>query len=186
MDLEGAREHDPRSRRLLTLGGLVAVAALLAGLQWRALGSVEDTYQVAIAQLDQMREDIQVIRGLRQAPVTASSRARTNQELLAQVEQALSATGIDRAAWLDSVPQPPAQLPQSDYKRMTTRLYFEHLGLRQLTVFALELQRRDPTLMISAVNLSSREPESAAFDIELAVTYRVFAPQRTARDGERP
>lgn len=172
-------QHAPHTRRIMLLGGFVVVTALLALLQWRVLASVEDTYHVAVTELDQMRTDVEAICSLRQAPVTASARQRTNQELLAQVERALAAAGIDRASWLDSVPQPPVRVPGSDYKRFITRLYFENLSLQQLAVFALELERRDPTLEVSGFNVTNRRSDAPGFDLELSVAYLVYALQRS-------
>lgn len=185
MGVEPAQRRDPRTRRLMILGGVVAVAALLAGMQWRTLASVQDTYRVAAAELDQMREDVLAITGLRQVPVTALSRQRTNQELLAQVEKALAAASADRASWLDSVPQPPVQMPGSDYRKLTTRLYFENLSLQQLTLFALELERQDPTLEVSGLNITNRRLDAPGFDVELGAAYLVFSPHSSENGNRR-
>ena len=179
----GARGH---SRRVVMLGGLVAVTALLAGMRWRALASAEDTLRVAVAEFDRMQVDVQAIRALRQAPVTASSRERTNQELLAQVEEAMAAVGVDRTNWLDSVPQPPVQLPGSDYKKLTTRLYFEHLTMRQIAALSVELKRQDPTLSASSLSVSAGPSDSPGFRMELALAYLVFSPRSSDPENHLP
>ncbi len=39
----------------------------------------------------------------------------------------------------------------------------------------------DPTLTVSSVDLTNRLPETTEYDVDLAVSYLVFAPQ-----GDRP
>lgn len=170
----GRRTH---RRRITLLAGLLALVGLLCWSQWRALASTKDTYATALRQLDQMRIDKERIEKLRRTPRTATSRTRPNEELLAQIEQSLEAAGIDRAKWHDSVPQPAVRLPRSDYKRMTTRLYFEAITVKQLAAFAHHLQSSDPTLHVSAVNLTNRHTDRPDFDVDLAVSYLVYAPQ---------
>jgi hypothetical protein len=168
-------EKNPRLR-LLVVGLAVLIAALLAWLQGRATASAADTFRVARNQLVQTRDDAQVIRQLRRTPMTAAARARTNQDLLAQVEKALAAAGVDRTLWQDSVPQPPTRIPNSDYLKVTTRLYFEDLTLQKVAAFSHHLRAVDPTLTVSAVGLSNRRGEGPGFDVELGVSYLVFAP----------
>lgn len=168
---------DPRMRRTILFGGMLIAACLLGWLQWRAYGSTQDTYAAALRQLNQMRTDAGRIKAQRHSPQAAVSRTRPNEELLGQVEQALSAAGIDRGKWHDSIPQPLVRLPKSDYKRLATRLYFEAVTLKRLAAFAHHLRLEDPTLRVSAVNLINRNTESPEFDVDLAVSYLVFAPR---------
>jgi hypothetical protein len=171
------RPREKSSRvQLLAVESAVLAATLLAWLQGRATASAADTFRVAGGQLAQMRDDAQVIQKLRQTPMTAVARARTNQELLAQVEKALAATGVDRALWQDSVPQPPTRVPNSDYLKVTTRLYFGDLALQKVAAFSHHLRAVDPTLTVSAVGLSNRRSEGPEFDVEMGVSYLVFAP----------
>lgn len=128
-----------------------------------------------------MRADTARLAALRQGPEAAVSRTRPSAELLAQVEQALSVTDIDRRGWHDSMPQPAAPLSGSDYKRHATRLYFESVTFQQLAAFAHDLRQRDPTLRVSSVGVTNRDPTTTAYDVELSVAYLVYAP--SAKQG---
>jgi hypothetical protein len=163
--------------RLLVVGSAVLAAAFLTWLQERVTASATDTFRVARGQLAQMHDDAQLIQQLRRTPMTAAARARSNQELLAQVEKALAAAGVDRALWQDSVPQPPTRIPNSDYMKVTTRLYFEDLTLQKVAAFSHHLRAVDPTLSVSGVNLANRTSETLVFDVEVVVSYLVFTPQ---------
>ena len=182
---QNARGPEALRHRTTILVGLVAMAGLLGGLQWRALTSAKDTHAVARRQLDQMRLDAAQVKALRRAPQSAASRTRPNEVLLGQVERALNSAGIDRARWRDSVPQAPVRLPQSDYKQLSTRLYFEGLSLKQLAAFTHDLQTSDPTLHLSALTLANRHPDTKVYDIETAVSYLVYAPQDRRSGADR-
>ena len=172
-----ASDQAQRKQRSLILVGVLSIVMAFVWLQWRALASTNDTYETALAQLDQMRADVLRIQSLRQVPQAAAGRPRRNEELLAQVERALEAAGIDHAHWHDSIPQPPVRLPKSDYKRLTTRLYFEDVTLWQLAAFAHHLEAADPTLAVSAVNITNRRLEGSDYDVDLAVSYLVYNPR---------
>lgn len=175
-DATAEKQTSPKQRTTM-LVGLLAVAGMFGWLQWRVLASTRDTYATALGQLNQMRTDARRIETLRETPRAAVGRSRANEELLAQVEQSLAAAGMDRTKWHDSIPQPPVRLSNSDYKRLSTRLYFEDVTLKELAAFAYDLQSSDPTLRVSAVNLTNRHPDSPEFDVDVAISYRVFAPQ---------
>lgn len=167
----------PRSRRRYAWLYLAApvIVGLVAWAQWRALASRRDTLDLAHQQLAGMRSDAERIRQFREAPRAAVSRARTNEELLAQVERALSAAGIDRQRWLDSVPQPPVRDTGSPYVRHATRLYMEAIEPRQLAALVVQLESDDTTLRVSALQWAAR-PDGRAFNAEMELSYLVFAP----------
>ena len=172
-----APRHTTASRhRSVLLSGLLIAACLFCWLERRALSSVRDTFATATHQLDQMRADVLSIQRLQEAPRAATSRTRPNEELLDQVQQALSSADIDRTKWHDSIPQPGVRVPGSDYKRLTTRLYFDSVTLRQLAAFVHHLQANDPTLRIAGLNLTSPHSDRPDFDVEVAVSYLVYAP----------
>ena len=56
-------------------------------------------------------------------------------------------------------------------------MYFDSLTLHQLAAFAHNLRANDPTLRISAVSLTNRHSDRPDFDVEVAVSYLVYAPQ---------
>ncbi len=168
----------PRQTTML-LAAALAVACLLCWFQWRSWSSQRSAIDSRVAQLDRMRADVTAIESLRDAPQAAASRSRPNEELLAQVEKSLSATGIGKNHWHDSIPQPVVRLPKSDYKKFATRLYFETITLRQLATFAHHLETADPTLGVSALNITNRKPDAPDYDIDLTISYLVYEPLPT-------
>ena len=164
-------------QRAVLLAGVLVIACMVCWLQWRALASAKDTYRVAVQQLTQIRTDAARIQALQRVPKTATSRERTNDEPLAQVQRSLTAAGIDRSQWHDSIPQPPRRLPQSEYTTHATRLYLEGVRLREFAAFIHHLHVDDPTLRASAINLTNRKSDMPDYDVDLAVSYLVYAPQ---------
>lgn len=166
-----------RSRRYVILAVCFIVLSLVAWLQHRALASLADTYQVATERLTSMRADAVRILALEKAPQAAAGRTRASEDLLAQIEQSLSAAGIDRSRWHDSIPQPPTRIPRTDYKQLTTRIYLQSIALRDMAAFILHLQTADPTLRVSAIDLTNRHAGGPNYDVDLAVSYLVYAPE---------
>ncbi len=162
----------------LALGLLVgAVLALACWLQGRAVRTAQATYAARLAALERMQSDADRIRALRQTPRLAAERQRPDEELLGTVEQALQAAGVPADLWQDSIPQAPVRLPQSPYQRHSTRLYFEDLTLEQIVRFTHALLETDPSLAIPALHLSGgARAESATWNVDLAVSYLVYAP----------
>ena len=165
-----------RSRRYILLAACFIVLFLAAWLQHRALASLADTHQVATQRLASMRSDAARILALKQAPRSAASRTRASEDLLAQIERSLGAAGIDRGCWHDSIPQPPTRIPQTDYKQFTTRIYLQSIALRDMAAFILHLQTADPTLRVSAIDLTNRDADGPNYDADLAVSYLVYSP----------
>lgn len=161
----------------MLLSGVLSLSLLLAWTQWRALASTRDTVDSSLTQLTTMKSDAERILALRKAPQAAVAQTRTSQELLHQVEKALSSANIDRSLWSDSVPQAVVRIPGTDYQRAGVRLYFGGVTLQQLTTFAHRLHSDDPTLNVSAVNLINRDQETSKFDVDLLVSYLVFSPK---------
>jgi len=168
-------KHSSKQQTTLMAGTFVLIL-MLVWFQWRVLASTNDTWSQGLTQLTSMRGDAERIAVLRQTPQTVAGQTRTSQELLGQVENALSAAGIDRSLWNDSVPEPIVRLPQSDYRRVGTRLYLTSLTLQQLAAFVHTLESGDATLHVSALNLTNRDQESPAFDVDLVVSYLVYSP----------
>lgn len=165
-----------RRRRLLILVCLLAITLLGTWLQWRAYADTRDAEATALAQLAQMRADAAAIESLARQPRQAANRARANQELLAQVEQALQAVGVASDAWRDSVPLPPVRLAGSDYRRYATRIYLEGVSLEQLAALAYQLHIEDPQLSIGAIDLARRSADDDLVNVDLELTYLVYAP----------
>ena len=163
--------------RLLVLTAVVAIAGLWCWLEWRSLESARASVAGGLVQLSRMQADADAIIALRRKPVAAASRSRPNEELLAHVERSLGVAEIDHDKWRDSIPQPVSRRPGSDYRRHTTRIILSEVTLKQLAAFAHSLTADDPTLHASAITISNRKEESEHFDVDLAMSYLVFAPQ---------
>ncbi len=175
--MEANREQQSQaSKRAIVLAGLAALTAGLCVLQVRTLASAQDTYQTQVTELATMRADAGAILTLRNKPRSAAMQTRPNQDVLAQVENALKTSAIDRSSWRDSIPQLPRRVAGTDYKEVTTRLYFEKLSLQQLAAFAQNLRQIDGTLTLSMINLSGRTYATPEYDVDVGVSYRVYAP----------
>ncbi len=175
--VKDAPRKDTRRARATLLGASLILALLVLWLQARSMDSWRDTLDRSAVQLAQMRADALEIASLRDAPKAAAGRTRANEELLAQVERALKAAGIARDRWHDSIPQPPARRPGSDYRRLSTRLYFEAVTLKEVASFVHHLRAGDPTLGASSLNLTNRTITDPHYDIDLAVSYEVYDPR---------
>jgi len=163
--------------RALVMAMVVVVAGLWCWLEWRSLAVAQGGVTDGSAQLARMRADADEIIALRQRPVAAASRSRPNEELLAHVERSLAAAGINHAQWRDSIPQPVARKLGGDYRRHTTRIILSDITLKQLAALTHNLTANDPTLHASAITISNRNEETEHFDVDLAVSYLVFAPR---------
>lgn len=53
----------------------------------------------------------------------------------------------------------------------------EGASLRELAAFIHHLQANDPTLRASAINLTNRKSDTPDYDVDLAVSYLVYAPR---------
>jgi len=177
---ESTKRHALLRSPLAILFGLNCLLLLaLLGIS-RGQRSTQDTYNHALAQLANMKIDAARIVELRSAPQRAAMRTRSDQELLAQVEAAVDAAGVKRERWRESIPQPIVRLAKSNYKQQTTRCFFEGVTLRDLAKFANKLQAQDSTIRIGGINLTNREPESPAYDVDLSLSYLVYSPLRQA------
>lgn len=165
---------------------LLVVMIGLCWLQYRGLSSLRSTYATCLAETAQMQADAAKIASLQQAPRAATGRTRANEVLLAAVENALDSSGIDRAKWQDSVPQAPVRPAQSDYRKHSTRLYLEDVDLKELAGFVRSIQTSDPTLRLSSLHLVNRVRDSGDYDIDLALSYLVYAPQAQATASAAP
>ena len=163
--------------RVLVLAAVVGIAGLWCWLEWRSLESARASVAGGLVQLSRMQADADEIIALRRKPVAAASRSRPNEELLAQVEKSLGAAEIDHGKWRDSIPQPVSRKPGSDYRRHTTRIILSEVTLKQLAAFAYSFTSDDPTLHASATTISNHQEDSDRFDVDLAVSYLVFAPR---------
>jgi hypothetical protein len=172
-------------RREAVLAAIGACAALWCWLEHRALAARIDSQGAAVRQAEQAYADAQRIESLRTAPRLASERARPNDELVAQIQAALTAVGIAAERWVNNEPMPAVAVPKSPYRQLIVRLGFQEVSLRQLVEFCHHLLDKDPTLFVSRVRLLG--PPGKAddlWDADIVVGYLVYAPARTSSSGQ--
>lgn len=166
--------HGDARQRFLCLVAGCSVLAAVAWLEHRSLNRLHSAQQSKITALLHMRRDARRIAALSSVPQMAAEKTRANEELLGQVESALQKAGINAEKWLDSVPQHPQPLGDSSYRRVSTRLFLEDVTLERLTVFAHTLVDRDPSLSITALQLTAPGDDTAdRWRVDLTVSYLV-------------
>lgn len=153
----------------------------LASLCWfasaRSLASTQDNYSTMHQQIKQMDADVREIERLKHAPQKATDRERANDELIAQVNAALDAAKISYEHWNDHTPYPAVRIPQTPYKRLSTRLSFTDLSLRELSTFLFSLIDADASLSLSQLHLSApRTADKENWNIDLTLSYYIFTP----------
>ncbi len=168
--------HAPRPRpRTWLLALTMGILLLTAALYQRQVAGQEARRRTMQSQLVAMRESAARLMELEQKPQAVLARMRSSEEFLGTVEQALAGAGVARDRWQDSIPQPLARVTGTDYQRQATLLYFDALNLEQVAAFVCELSRLDTALGVSSLGLTARD---AGFDVEIAVSYRVYSPRR--------
>jgi hypothetical protein len=176
--LSTANWKDPRLVQY-ALAGPCLILLLWCWLGHRSLRTARSTHVSLVAQIEQMRADAQRIELLRTAPRIASERARPNDELLAQVRNALEAAQIPLDKWIGNEPDPAVRVPQSAYKRIGTRLSFEDVDLKSLVTFIHCMLSADPSLSITRMRLTAPSDTDTNFwDADLAISYLIYSPTR--------
>lgn len=165
-----------RRRILLTAAGLAALGAW-AWLEARGASSAESSQLALVRQVEQMSQDATQIAKLRIAPRLAAERERPNDELMAQIQGALTAAEVRLDHWLGHDPAPAVRVPKTPYKQLAVRLTLADLTLRQLVQFAFHLTRADATLSVPYLRLTApKDAGKGTWDVDLKVSYLIYAP----------
>jgi len=159
----------------------VAGACLLLSIwSWTAATATDakrHRHRNLVEETERMSADASRIEQLRTAPRLASDRERPNDELLAQVRDALTTSGIGLEHWIGNDPTPSARIPKTPYKRMSVRVRMEDLSMRQLVLFAYHLTSADPTISISSLHLSGPSGRSDdLWNADVTLSYLLFSP----------
>ena len=158
----------------------VSVCILLVAWCWveaRCLASRRDSYRVLLAQIEQMSLDAEKIELLRTAPRLATERERPNDELTAEIRDAMAAVNIPVERWIGNDPLSPVRVPRSPYKRLSVRLLFEELSLRQLVEFSYHLIYTDRTLTIPYLRLfAPHARKDEMWNVDMSLTYLIYSP----------
>ena len=157
------------------------VCLLLGAWCWmgsRRLESRRGAHQALVAQIEQMNLDADVIQVLRAAPRLATERERPNDELLAEVRDSMAAAKIPLDYWIGNDPAPTVRVPNSPYKRLSVRLMFEELSLRQVVEFAFNLTQMDSALSIPYLRLHAPpRAKDETWNVDLNVDYLIYSPR---------
>jgi hypothetical protein len=165
------------SRGLMVTIGIAILAALLCWVETRGVSSACHSYVAMCSQVEQMQKDAARIASLRTQPQRAAERERPNDELIAQVRRALQAARISEERWIGNEPAIGVRISKTPYKKISTKLRFEGLEMRELVIFVHALIDRDQTLSISAVRLTeSNDETSVRWNVDLTATYLIYSP----------
>ena len=172
----GSPNRNTRTRSALAICAVLCTA-LWCWLEARGATSTRDSYLQAVRQTEQMSADVNRIQALRAVPQVATERLRPNDELLAEVREALERADLPTTLWIGNDPSQPVRVPKSSYKRLSTRLSFEDVTLRQLSAFSFHLLQQDPALSVSEVRLHAPRSElKGTWSAELTIGYLIYSP----------
>ena len=174
--LNNAGLQDVKRPLVLVLG----CCALLGAWCWieaSVLESRGSSYRSLVRQLEQMSVDSALVGSLQAQPRLATERERPNDELLAEIQQAMTVANIPASQWVGNDPIQPVRVSRSPYRRLAVRLTFEELTLRQLVQFACHLTEMDTALSIPRLRLSApRGGRTDAWNVDLSLSYLIYSP----------
>jgi len=163
------------------------VLALWCWLEARTFAAKKQSHDAMLTQVEGMSADALAISALRTAPRLAADRERPNDELLGQVRDALTAASVPLDRWIGNDPSMPVRVLRTPYKRLSVRLLFEDLTMKQMAAFAYHLIDKDPTLSVSQLRVSApTDRRDDTWDVDLHVSYLIYAPSRENGWADRP
>jgi hypothetical protein len=172
-------------RREAILAAFAACAALWCWLEHRAQAARVGSHGAAIRQTEQSHADAARIENLRTAPRLATERARPNDELVAQIQAALTAAGIAPERWVNNEPIPAVAVPKSPYRQLAVRLGLQEVSLQQIVEFCHHLLDKDLALFVGRVRLFGPPGKTDdLWDADIVIGYLVYAPARTPSNGQ--
>ena len=166
-------------RRYALTACVSMVLALWCWLEARTFASTQRSHESRLAQVEGMSADALAISALRNAPRMAADRQRPNDELLDQVRGALTAAAVPLDRWVGNDPSLPVRVPKTPYKRLSVRLLFEDLSMKQMAGFAYHLIDKDPTLSASYLRVSApADRTDDVWNVDLHISYLIYAPYK--------
>ena len=164
---------------------LLATLGLVCLITHRRASALERRHQTASRRVAQMLVDAEKVSRLQSAPRLAVDRRRPDDELIAQIQNALDDARISADRWLSTEPSAAMRVRGTAYQEVTTRLSLHAISLRQLANFVFALASDDASLRVAGLRLrQSRVRAADAWDADLAVTYYLYSP--TSADGPPP
>ncbi|MBI4716624.1 MAG: hypothetical protein HY763_02375 [Planctomycetes bacterium] len=156
---------------------VIVALVLWVWVEARVYASRQDSYRALVAQVEQMSADAGRIAQLRSVPRVAVEQPRPNDELLDQIKRSMDRAELPAERWIGNDPAPPVRIPGSPYKRLSTRLTFDGVGLRPLVATLHDLVTGDPTLTIAELHLTAPPGERAAgWNADVTLSYLIYAP----------
>jgi hypothetical protein len=162
--------------KIIGTTALLILSGMIAWQQHAALASAQSTYLTKQAQVASMQADARQLGWLRTAPQRATDRRLPHEQLAAEIEEACKRASIPAGALVSIWPESPKRLAHSDYQELTTRLGLEQVSLQQIVAFAYHLQSIDSSLNLAEIRLTSQKGEDTSWDVELCISYLLFAP----------
>jgi len=174
---ESRKPRDLQSTRLKAVLVLLLMLCAWCWLEARTLASNRSSYAHLTAHVERMDADSMAIQRLREVPKLAAERERPNDDLLAEVRDALAAAKVPADRWMGNDPSPAVRLPKTPYKRPSVRLLFEGVRSKQLVAFAHEIARRDTALSIRSLRLTAPpDRRDDTWNADLVLSYLLYSP----------
>ncbi len=170
----GQDRHLHRQVALLALGCIAVGAAALPIVTrtFAARAELAAREQRATA----LAEDAAAILRCRALPPQAAEVSLPTADFLARVSAALQTAGLPGQALASTLPQPQRRLPGNRHAEIVNRLVFESVGLEPLVRFCDELNRRNPALRISGIQLRAAM-DRLLWNADVSVSYLVVSPE---------
>lgn len=168
---------DRQRRRLVGLGVLCGLCVAWLLIERSVASSQLSAQESLVRQIRQMHSDAAAIRRMRLSPKLATERERPNDALLEEIRHALEEAAIPLDRWTRSTPSPATQVPDTAYKRLSTRIELEAVTLKQTALFLYALVDTNSALDVSRVKMSSGAQKGKA-DLHVVsdITYYIYAP----------
>lgn len=157
--------------RLLSATALCTILVVVCWAEHRSLRSLQSNLSTHSKSIKLMYSDVQRIRALSHKPMLVTTTRKSNDQLLAEIEAALSIAAIPLEKWQDSVPLPAQSVPESNLVRMATRMYLEDVDLESFARFCRSLIEADNTLSVESTRISEFRSNGKDWVFEITVTY---------------
>lgn len=148
-----------------------AAASLLAGMIW--IDGESGSVAVRSERANQLANDARMIATLRSKPTRVSEAALPNDDLLDRTSRAMRQAGIEAAALVSTLPQPPRRTLGSDRAEVATRLLFENITLKSLLELCRQLCPPSNELRVTGIQLRAA-PQLDRWNVDLTIAYWVI------------
>lgn len=144
--------------------------------------------ETARADLERCLASASTIETLRRKPAMASDREQLAAETTGLVSRAAAAAGITPAQLTRIVPDPPQKVGQTAYKEKPTLVVVEDVQLEQIVKMIHALGSGQESLAAKSIRLgpSRQQGRDDLWAAEIVLTYLIYEPTRTSKEGAQP